>query len=439
MKILAGIIIFFIFIFLCFELFGYIRIKLKRYIKRKKRNFKKTVPFFSKNEVIVEPLKMPDSINIARDRAQAIDLFLNGVISQKFIERPPKYKNAKIPDKVVYADSIPSISTRLEREKTDEGLLLLGRVRDALILIDNEHELKFFEKNEDTLLITLEKRNVKRADGFPQKVVIRAAYFPDQIYDELESLQYWLGISVEYIQSKVKTKFLSSLLEKKAKSRDKLLGKCSISSSSGLIGGAIVSQDNSVLQITCKHVVSNQCSSVEGLSSQDKSYHDISVLHPEKSCPNDGNGVSCLLFAHPDSKMCKVRKMEVAADFEYFKSVFEQGLIVRKKHPNANKICGIVDCRGTMLTIGKYTYEDFLYVKPFSTFRLTHWIYKLFGCPFSKPGHSGSWVFDDKGRWIGMVVAGRGENSIVLPSWAILDYLADIGLDLSKSSLILWS
>jgi hypothetical protein len=364
------------------------------------------------------------------------------------VNQPPKYKNAQIPDKVVYADSIPSISTRLEREKTDEGLLLLGRVRDALILIDNKHKLNFYEKNEDTLLITLEKSNVKTADYFPQKVVIRAAYFPDQIYDELESLQDWLGISVEYIESKVKTKFLSSLLGKKAKSRDKFLGKCRkcrISSSSGLIGGAIVSQDNSILQITCEHVVSNECSSVECPSSQDNSFHteyiDISIIlypeNPEKSCLN--KGVSCLLFTHPDSKMCKVGKMEVAADLDYVKRKYAKGLFVKKKHPNANKICGIVESYGADFTIKGRSYLSHVYVKPYSRLRPINWIYKLFGCTFSKPGHSGSWVFDDKGRWIGMVVAGREENSIVLPSWTILDYLAGIGLDLSESSLILWS
>jgi hypothetical protein len=436
MEILVGIFIIFILVVLCFESLGYMRVKLKHYI----RNFKKTVSFFPKSEVIVAPPKMLDSINIAKERARAIDLFLSGGIGQKFIERPPKYKNSKIPDRVVYGDSIASVSTRLKREKTDEGLLLLGRVRDALILIDNEHKLDFFNKNEDTLLITLEKRNVKGADDFPQKVVIRAAYFPDKIYDELESLQYWFGISVEYVQSKVRTKFLGSWPRNKAKFRDRFLGKCRVSLSSGLIGGAIISQDNRTLQITCEHVVSKKCSSLEKLLSNDNSYMDISVLEPlepETSCLT--NGVSCLLFAYPNSNMCKISAMEIAADLDYVKSIYNQGLIVMKKHPNANKICGIVDCYAADFTIESRSYSNHLYVKPFSKFRLTQLIYKLFGCTFSRRGHSGSWVFDENGRWIGMVVAGREESSIVLPSWTILEYLADIGLDLSTSSLILWS
>jgi hypothetical protein len=250
-----------------------------------------------------------------------------------------------------------------------------------------------------------------------------------------------LGISVEYIPSKVRTKFLSSWFRRKAKFRDRFRGQCNISLSSGLIGGAIVFKDKRTLQITCRHVTGKECSSFVNHLTDDNNYIDISVLEPldsKTSCLDD-NGVSCLLFAQPHSNMCKVSAMEISADLSYAKSICAQGLIVRKKHPNANKICGVVENYAVCFDIKGRTYVNHLQVKPFSRFRPTQLIYKLFGCSFSKPGHSGSWVFDENGRWIGMIVAGNGESSMVLPSWTILDYLAGTGLDLSTSSLILWS
>ncbi len=422
-------------------------ILISRELKHLMRELRKAFTIFSTRELIVKSPMMEVSISRARERSKKIDEFLgkNSGIGQKyFIEQPPGYSRAVRSHSKVAEDSFARLSANLEHEKTDEGLLLIGRVRDALIYIDNIHQLKFFEKNKDTLLITLEKGKIQGENNFPQKVVIRADYFPRDLYEKLEEIQDWLGIGVEYVQCKTKTRLLNKKLRAKAKVRS--LGKCRIEQLvSGVIGGAIRTLDGRILQVTCGHVIPNTCPfkmEENSLQYNINNTIDVSLLEPfsvGKSCSL--NDTFCFSYLDPSLKGCRVFPKTDVADLKYLQDLINSSGLVRKKHPKVNKVSGLIVSYTATFTIGDIIYKDHIFIEPFSKSRFIQFFYRLFNLAFSKPGHSGSWVFDEYGKWIGMVVAGRGSNSIVLPSWTILEYLANLGINFSTQDLqdlIVW-
>ena len=232
---------------------------------------------------------------------------------------------------------------------------------------------------------------------FPWRVLIET-YNPDRYREALPAIADWLGIGVDLAP---------------AVGGIRLQGQCAVGGF-GLLGvvGGMLHTDERSYGVTCSHVLSKNCGSaiVRRESNADEQVPDAALIRQTECFEFPRNGHGCSPAGDQDLRSCMKQRGEIY-----------------NRHPRSTKVPGFIYARVHEYPMGNALHRfPHLLVMP----RLVGFAVKIFkpftNRVFSKPGDSGSWVFDKANdHWLGMLVGGEGDfqGSIVVEAGPLLEYL----------------
>ncbi len=205
-------------------------------------------------------------------------------------------------------------------------------------------------------------------------------------------------------------------------------GKCMIGGGlEGCVGGFVRSQFTGY-PVTCSHVLSDKCQSVDHRLAFD--CPDISLL--DKSTLST-SGSQCFDYVD-DRNGQHVRSTST----KKIKKMIRDGVLVHKNHPGLSKVKGRID--GIISTYSFVNAHQRI-TCDFPTLLIfpekQRWFDSLLDrySSFSKDGDSGSWVVDESRQcWVGMLVAGNTHHqmSLAIHSGALDLFLSGHGLKKRK-------
>jgi len=289
-------------------------------------------------------------------------------------------------------------ATRLQLQLNDHKLLLLERVTDALVC---HHRAGSIRDDEFPVRVYLEPNRVA-SKHYPWRAVV-VSQSPGSIFTALRPISEWLGIGVEIVEPTA---------ARKTENRNRPdttpppavtavpTGRCmgDPDALEGTVGGMITDGTSAVLGVTCRHVLSSHCGSLDRrcnpmiapMQSAEFTQEtpDVAFINLQSGC-----------FTSPTAPSFSVspadqRSIEVAVD---------RFMTVRKTPRQDTKKGVIRVAEMSGFKLGDHFYRGMYFEIVLQSVKLWGITWPL-SRSFSKAGDSGSWVTTDEGSWMGMVV-----------------------------------
>jgi hypothetical protein len=340
----------------------------------------------------------------AEDRRRSLSIYLERASRdfaevQEFLEVPPDLAET-LSLRFLGRERVDAAwhVTRLQLQLNDHKLLLLERVTDALVC---HHRAGSISDDEFPVRVYLEP-NTRSARQFPWRAVV-VSEGPDSIFAALHSITEWLGIGVEIVKPAI-TKNTEKRNRPDTSPPPAITalptGRCfgDPDALEGTVGGMITDGASGALGVTCRHVLSAHCGSLDSRCNPafppmygtefTQETPDVAFIRLESGC-----------FTSPTAPSFPVspadqRGIELAAD---------RYIAVRKspKHDSRSGVIRVAEMSGFKLGDHFYRGIHFAIVPHFV--RRFGIIWSLWRS-FSKAGDSGSWITLDEASWMGMVV-----------------------------------
>ena len=173
----------------------------------------------------------------------------------------------------------------------------------------------------------------------------------------------------------------------------RLYGACQVGLGSEGVAGGCIKTDKGLYQVTCSHVLSQNCAS----------------LVVRSNVVSDGHEPDAALISHgnPCFRCPPYRINCICATESDIQKQIQNRFSVIKRHPDCNKHEGLIRNRAHSFDIdGVFHRFPHLEIIP-KLEKIGPIILPVWDRAFSKPGDSGAWVMDSASDlWFGMVVGG---------------------------------
>ena len=320
-------------------------------------------------------------------------------LPRPFLEIPPNLP-AELPSREFGRAEALGELVRLQWQLHDDALLLGERLVDALVIFQESAGPGWVPSARSPLpLVRLEYEPLWRLQRrFPWKAVLEIEeeeLRKSNVAIQLRELREWLGIGV-VAQRPVRVVHF---------------GQCRVGQGRSGSAGGSVSDGETTYGVTCSHVLSAECQSAVVRSDPSVANEpDAALIRRQQPCFElNSHRVPCSVASGEELRAAQLAKRPVRKGGKGRRGV--RGFIADRVH--AFPLEGV--------------YYRFPHLK---LYPLLPKILKLLipssFVVFSRPGDSGSWVFDaGSGRWLGMIVGGDSDflGTYVTEAGPLVDYL----------------
>ena len=335
----------------------------------------------------------------AESRRAAVAHLLEPTSSVR-LEIPPGAPDAVREVLVSQEPDLIAQDVSLRWQLKSEPLLLLGRATDAVRVAIAEVAIREDRPIAETMARTAPSVAVTKLPVsialvgrklFPWRVIV-GSRDTALMRRALPQISRWLGIGIDLVDSEPAVR----------------LGGCQNGNGSmGTVEGTLIGPADEYL-LTCAHVLADKCCAVHWRSNLARQSPDAALLVQAPECfPFD----SANAWTVPTATTAQCQDALEARE-----------QVIRRDNAEANRT-GIIDEFVSMFSLeGAAIAFPTLRVRR-RTFRYGLIPWPLVRRTFSRPGDSGSWVFNAAGtRWFGIVVGAKGSDSYVHIAEQLVEY-----------------